>query len=116
MNPVAILFDRNFPLRIARMIEQYERGHILVRHQDDDERFLRDTPDADIIRTLASDSSHRWTLVSQDRRITRRPAERAVLIAAGIKFFYFGKAWFKMSTHDQAWKFVRGWPELVDRA
>jgi hypothetical protein len=116
MNPVAFLFDRNFPLRVARMVEQYERGRIVVRHQDDDTRFEIDTPDVDIIRILAADIDHRWVLVSQDKRITRRPAERTVLLAAGIKFFYFGKAWAKMSTHIQAWRFVRAWPDLVDVA
>jgi hypothetical protein len=70
----------------------------------------------DIIQTLAADTDRRWVLISQDKRITRRPAERAALTTAGIRFFYFGKAWSKMSTHEQAWKFVRAWPELVDTA
>lgn len=117
MTPLAYLFDRNFPRMIARMIGQYEgdRGAV-ARHQDDDERFEIDTPDVDIIRTLAAVADRRWVLISQDKRITRRPAERAALTTAGIGFFYFGKAWSKMSTHEQAWKFVRAWPELVDTA
>jgi hypothetical protein len=117
MTPIAVLFDRNFPRPIARMIEQYEsNGGIIARHQDDDERFEIDTPDIDIIRALAADSDRRWVLVSQDKRIARRPADRAVLNAAGIKFFYFGKAWSRMNTHEQAWKFVREWPKLVEVA
>ena len=116
MNPVAFLFDRCFPRPIARMIEQYEGGRAVVRHQDDDDRFAIDTPDVDIIRALAADETYRWVLVSADTRITRRPAERAVLASVGIKFFYCGRAWFKMSTHEQAWKFVREWPKLVEVA
>ena len=38
MKPYAFLFDRNFPLRIARMVEQYWQDHV-ARHQDDDDRF-----------------------------------------------------------------------------
>jgi hypothetical protein len=49
-------------------------------------------------------------------RITRRPAERAVLAGAGIKFFYCGRAWFKMEMHEQAWKFLRSWPQIVEMA
>ena len=115
MNPIAFLFDRCFPRPIARMIEQYEEEW-LVRFQDDDGRFAIDMPDVDIIQILAADETHRWVLVSTDMRIVRRPRERAALIAAGIKFFYCGRAWFKMSTHEQAWKFVRGWPQIVEIA
>ena len=91
-------------------------GQVVVRFQDDDGRFEIDTPDVDIIRTLAADETYRWVLVSADTRITRRPAERAVLASAGIKFFYCGRAWFKMSTHTQAWKFLRSWPQIVELA
>jgi hypothetical protein len=116
MKPLAFLFDRCFPRPIARMIEQYESGQVVVRFQDDDGRFQIDTPDVEIIRILAADETYRWILVSADTRITRRPAERAVLASAGIKFFYCGKAWFKMPTHEQAWKFLKEWPKIVEMA
>jgi hypothetical protein len=116
MNPVAFLFDRCFPRPIARMVEQYEGGRVIARHQDDDTRFEPDTPDVDIIRTLSDDDNYRWALVSADTRITRRPAEWAVLSSASIKFFYCGRAWFKMPTHEQAWKFIRAWPTIVETA
>lgn len=116
MKPLAFLFDRCFPKPIARMVEQYEAKRIVVRAQDDDGRFEMDTPDVEIIRTLAGDETYRWVLVSADTRITRRPAERAVLVTAGIKFFYCGRAWFKMDTHEQAWKFIRAWPQIVETA
>jgi PIN like domain len=88
----------------------------MARFQDDDDRFEIDAPDVDIIQALDADETYRWVLVSADTRITKRPAERAVLTAAGIKFFYCGRAWFKMSTHEQAWKFLRAWPKIVEIA
>jgi hypothetical protein len=115
MKPHAFLFDRNFPLRIARMVEQYWQDH-LARHQDDDDRFEITTPDVEIIATLDGDPDHQWSLISADKRITRRPAERAALAGAGIKFFYFGKAWHRKDIHEQAWLFVRMWPTLVETA
>lgn len=117
MTPLAVLFDRNFPRRIARAIGQYtEPDGVVARHQDDDERFTITTPDVDIIGILAADADHQWVLVSQDRRITQRPDERAALAAAGIKFFYFEKAWSKMPTHERAWKLIRAWPGLLQLA
>lgn len=115
MSPLAFFFDRCFPRPIARMIEQYE-GRYLVRFQDDDTRFAIDSPDTFIIETLGKDTDHRWVLIRADSRITRRPAERAALSGTGIKFFYCGRAWFKMTMHDQAWKFVKAWPQLVEMA
>lgn len=115
MIPLGFLFDRCFPRPIARMIEQYELNHI-VRFLDDDERFRPDSSDVEIIEMLGADSTFRWTLISADTRITRRPAEFAVLLGVNIKFFYCGRAWFKMSMHEQAWRFVRAWPQLVETA
>ena len=116
MKPLAFLFDRNFPRPIARMIEQYVDGQIIARFQDDDNRFENTTPDVDIIRTLSEDETYRWALISLDKKITRRPAEKATLASATIKFFYCGKAWHKMKMHEQAWKFVKAWPGLVEAA
>lgn len=116
MKPLAFLFDRNFPRPIARMIGQYADGHTLARHQDDDGRFEITTPDVDIIHTLSDDDTYRWVLVSLDKRIARRPAEKATLATATIKFFYCGKAWHKMKMHEQAWRFLREWPKIVEMA
>jgi PIN like domain len=116
MKPVAFLFDRNFPRPIARMMEQYVDGQVVARFQDDDERFKITTPDVDIIRTLSEDENYRWVLVSLDKKITKRPAEKATLAAATIKFFYCGKAWHKMKMHEQAWKFLKSWPQIVEVA
>lgn len=116
MKPVAFLFDRNFPRPIARMIEQYVDGQVLARFQDDDNRFEITSRDVDIIRTLSADGDHRWVLVSLDKKITRRPAEKVTLAAAAIKFCYCGKAWHKMTMHEQAWKFLRAWPQIVEMA
>ena len=55
-------------------------------------------------------------LVSLDKKIAKRPAEKATLASATIKFFYCGKAWHKMKMHDQAWKFIRSWPQIVEAA
>lgn len=114
MTPLAFYFDRCFPRPIAYMIAQFEDR--TVRFHDDDDRFEIDSPDTEIIQTLGGDTTYRWVLISADARITRRPAEKAALSGTGIKFFYCGRAWFKMTMHEQAWKFVRAWPTLAEMA
>jgi hypothetical protein len=116
MKPIAFLFDRNFPRPIARMIEQFVDQQVVARFQDDDGRFEITTPDVDIVRTLSEDETYRWVFVSLDKKIARRPAEKAALAAASIKFFYCGKAWHKMTMHEQAWKFLKAWPQVVEMA
>jgi hypothetical protein len=115
MSRPAFLFDRCFPAPIGRMLVQYETDH-LCRYHDDDNRFTRTTPDVEIIATLAADTEYLWVLISVDRHITTRPTERAALARSGLRFFYLGKAWSRMSTHEQAWRFLREWPRLVEAA
>lgn len=115
MKPLAFFFDRNFPRPIARLIEHYEQQFV-ARHQDDDGRFEIDTPDIDIIRALAADDGRVWVMITGDKHILTRPAERAVLVSSGVKYFCFGRAWFRMRTHEQAWRFLRVWPEVIEVA
>jgi hypothetical protein len=44
------------------------------------------------------------------------PSERGALVQSGLRFFCFGKAWFRMTTHEQAWKFLGEWPKIVETA
>lgn len=113
MTAPAFFFDRCFPLRIARMLGQYWLDHE-VRARDHDQRFEKTDLDVAIIERLAADSLHRWALVSADRKIMTRPHERVALARSGLELFYLGRAWFKMPTHEQARKFVKAWPMVVD--
>jgi hypothetical protein len=115
MSRPAFLFDRCFPRPIARMMAEYETAYT-CRHHDDDARFTPTTPDVEIIGALATDPDLAWVLISADRHITTRPPERAALTRTGLRFFCFGKAWFRLGTHEQAWRFLKGWPDLVETA
>lgn len=107
------LFDRCCPVRLARVIAAYDEENV-VRFFDDDERFVKTTPDTDWIATLAADPP--WAVVSMDGRILTRPHEKAALRASGLKFFVLGKGWMKMSAHSQAWRLVKTWPNVVEAA
>lgn len=107
-------FDRCFPVRIARVIHAFERGHT-VRHLDDDERFEPTTPDTEWITALGQ-YDPAWIIVSVDRGILRNKAERAALVNAGLKFYYLTRQWAKLSFHEQAWRFLKVWPDIVESA
>lgn len=106
-------FDRNIAPRLAKMVAAYEGDRHNVCHHD--ERFDPETKDADWIRTLGQEKAG-WVVISGDAAILRNKAEKAVLREANLSFFCMPKQWFTMSFHDQAWKFIRVWPQIVSSA
>jgi PIN like domain len=108
-------FDRNMSIYLARMVDVYERGAHMIIHHDDDGRFGPTTPDIDWIGALAADDPV-WIVLSGDGRILRNRAEWAALQEARLTFFCMTKAWTHMSFHEYAWKFLKIWPDVVERA
>lgn len=113
MAPLRFMFDRCCPRRLAWVIAAYEEVHS-VRFFDDDARFDKRTPDIDWIRTLAADPT--WAVVTMDSKILTRPHEREALRTSGLKYFLLGKGWMRMRFHDQAWRFLKTWPNVVEAA
>lgn len=113
MSQIRFLFDRCCPLRLARIIAAYDEAHE-VRLYDDDTRFEKKTPDVDWIRVLAADPL--WAVVSMDAKILTRPHEIAALRSSGLKFFLLGKGWMRMPFHDQAWRLLKTWPNVIEAA
>ena len=107
-------FDRCVSIRVARMIAAYETEHT-IRHHDDDIRFTTTTSDVDWMKTL-SEEEDKWTIVSGDGRILKNKVERAALAESKMRFFCLSKQWHTMSFHDQAWRFVKVWPDVVEAA
>ena len=107
-------FDRCTSPRIARAIAALETSHT-VRHHDDDARFTNVTTDIEWINTLGADDLS-WVVISGDARILRNKVERVALKEAGLTFFCLTKAWMSMGFNEQAWKFVKVWPAIVESA
>lgn len=106
-------FDRNVPIRLARMIAGYEFSVVSVEHHDD--RFERTTADIDWMQSVA-ERSEDWAVLSGDGRILRNPAEQAVLASSGLSFFLLRPGWVNLPVHEQACKLLRVWPKVVDAA
>jgi hypothetical protein len=107
-------FDRNFSYRIARMVAVYELEHT-VRHHDDDARFDQKTTDIEWLKALGGDPDP-WAIISGDGRILKNKVERQALEGTGFQFFCLSRPWMKMKFHEQAWKFIKVWPEIVEAA
>jgi hypothetical protein len=115
MTRLQFFFDRNFQKPIARLIGQFEPTHRIVV-MDDDERFSPTMSDVDWLKILGSEDLA-TSVITQDKKILTRTLERAAFRAAGVKFFYLtGKSWSRWSLHEQAWRFLRVWPEIVKTA
>ena len=111
MSSLRFLFDRCCPVRLARVIAAFDEVKT-VRFVDDDERFERTTPDVEWIRMLAADLP--WAVVSMDAKVLTRPHEINALRGSGVKFVLLGKGWMRMPPHQQAWRLLKTWPNVVE--
>jgi hypothetical protein len=107
-------FDRNMPPQLARMVDVLEREHT-ARSYYDDERFIDTTPDVEWIRVLAADEPP-WIIISGDGRILKNKTELSALKEAGLAFFCLSRTWMHMTLYEQAWKFIKTWPQAVENA
>jgi len=107
-------FDRNMPPQLARMVDVLEREHA-VRSYYDDDRFDDTTPDVEWIKVLADDDPA-WIIVSGDGRILKNKTELSALKEARLTFFCLSRQWMHMKIYEQAWKFIKVWPEIVENA
>jgi hypothetical protein len=111
MNHTRFFFDRCMPLRLARMIAVWVPTHQILHH-DDDLRFDPTTEDVEWIRTVGNDHPP-WVVISGDSKILKRPLEREALRNANLTFFCLSDHWPKMPINEQAWKFLKVWPDIL---
>lgn len=108
-------FDRNMAATLARMIDAMDREHDVVSYYDDD-RFTPTTSDVEWIKVLAAGDPP-WIVVSGDGRILKNKVELAALKEAKLTFFCLSSQWMHMNFYrEQAWKFVKAWPAIVENA
>ena len=107
-------FDRNMPPQLARMVDALEREHS-ARHHDEDPRFSPTTPDVEWLRSLGSDDPP-WIVISGDGRILKNKTELSALKEARLTFFCLSRQWMHMKIYEQAWKFIKVWPDIVENS
>lgn len=106
-------FDRNSCVRTARMLAIYEgpRGH-LVRHHDDDKRFIKESTDIEIINAL-HDEDPEWVFVGGDGQILRNKVELSVLADCDLTYLIFNHAWCNKGIEETCWMMIKAWPKIT---
>jgi PIN like domain len=107
-------FDRNMAAQLARMVDVLEREHTARSYYDDD-RFTDTTPDIEWIKVLSLDDPP-WIIISGDGNILKNKTELSALREAKLTFFCLSKQWMHMKIYEQAWKFIKVWPDIIENA
>lgn len=104
--------DRNIPKRLAEIVEIFDRNHQVQHH---DSAFEQSTTDVEWLRELRG-WDPRAVVISGDLQILRNKAEAQVLRESGLTYFALESGWPKLRWEEQAWKFVKVWPIIRERA
>jgi len=105
-------FDRNLPVRLARILDIFDAEHQVI-HQDDDRRFASTDQDTYIIETLSQENP-KPVFVSADVNIyTRRANERQALRGSGLTCVFLKKGFSNLPFREQTLKLVRLWSEIA---
>jgi predicted nuclease of predicted toxin-antitoxin system len=100
---LTFLFDENIPqgIVVALRALNHDVTHVY-------EQGLRSTPDPEIFAAVAERG---WVLVTRDKKIRRKPHERAAYLATGIGvFIYTGSA--ERTLDEQMLHVLRTMPEM----
>jgi hypothetical protein len=85
-------------------------GHTVVAKVD---KFGRsDIVDLDWMRQLGEEGG--WSVLTNDHRIRRNPAEKRAFQAARLKGFFLAKGYRKRSTVERTGRILLLWPAFVD--
>jgi PIN like domain len=108
---VKFFFDNTMPRKVVEALKILDSSHKIVHLT---EGFPADTPDANWISALSDEGD--WVIISGDVRITRNPGERAAWLESKLLAFFLAKGWTNQSLWDQAWRFVKWWPSIVEQS
>jgi len=109
---VRLFFDNNLSPRIARGLHALTQPDHQVVHLK--ERFAANTPDVVWMRALAGEEG--WIIVSGDLQIRKNPHEIRAWQEAGHTTFFLKKSWMDLTFWEQAWKFAKVFPDLLETA
>lgn len=102
------LLDNNLSPHFAAGLAGFAArdGDIVVHIRD---RFPVDVADIEWMSALTAEGG--WAVVTRDR-LTRNPAERAVLRRGGLTAFILARGWASLRYWDEAWRLTRWWETI----
>lgn len=105
-------FDNNLAPKLARALNQLvEPDHKIVHLKD---KFPANAEDAQWMKELGQQAD--WTIVTADVHIRRNPHEVRAWKEAGHTIFFLKPGWTDLTFWDQANKFTKCLPEIVETA
>lgn len=105
-------FDNNLAPKLARGLNLFATPEHEIIHLKD--HFSANTEDAIWMRSLTGD--FQWVIVTADWRISRNPHEVEAWKQAGHTVFFLKPGWLDLGFWEQAWKFTKCFPDIVERA
>ena len=121
-------FDANISFRLANMVaamcEDFHNVVHITQHEDFKHNNVygptgrlmsNKTKDLEWMPKLG-ESGLDWKIISGDMDIIDTAHERAMLLASGLTLFACDHNWGKIHAHEQAWKLVKLWEEIVRHA
>jgi hypothetical protein len=91
------------------MIAQFDRTNQIIAHAD---HFARGTPDEAWVQAVAA-MQPRPIVILGDGRILRNPALKIIAKESNLSYVVMGESFTRTAWNEQAWKFVKVWPEIV---
>ena len=105
-------FDNNLAAKIAKGLNGFVSPEHQVIHLKD--QFAANTEDAVWMAQLAQQED--WVIITADIRIGKNPHQIEAWKQAGHTIFFLKPGWRKMTFWDQAQKFVKCFPEIIETA
>ena len=103
------LIDNNLPPGLASALNELASpfGDTVVHLR---RKFAEDVADIQWMSALSDEGG--WAAVTQDR-LSRNPAERAVLRKTNLTAFILARGWGSLEYWEKAWRLVRWWPSIA---
>jgi len=101
--------DENVATPLGQMLRLFDRRHDILLHAD---RFDPGTPD-DVWMPELAHTDPGAIVISGDGRIVKNPALKVVARQSRLSFVVLGESFMRTAWHDQAWKLIKAWPEIV---
>ncbi len=101
---MTFFFDNTFPPQIAKILAILG---VDARHLQDD--FAPDTPDINWIPEVGKGG---WVVITGDRGISRKPAERKALEEANVIAVFMAKGFTSKPIFELVSLLIRWWPEI----
>lgn len=110
------MFDQNLGPRLARVLDAWDPENKVSHITELDGLGLSEkSTDIEWMSALSSHEDE-WAVFTADRTLLRDPAELQVFKDSGVSLFIAARNWKGVTPHDQCWKLLKLWPQVVEFA